>query len=233
MSDLFGQPEQTTAGLRFVRVAVERGIDGAGRDGATLTYRVGDEGVEVGQRVEVPLGRGNKKESGIVVVVGGDELLDGIPPSKVKAVLKVGSARLPERLVELARWMSEYYVCPLGMVLSSMMPAAVKQSIGLVNRVELEMVGAEEAAAILEGKVTPAVAEAWKAVVGLGLGAPIDARQLATRIGARRRGARAPTAAMAPVRDTRAQVLVLIRSPVSPGGRGGRGRRAVDGTVRA
>lgn len=187
MSDLFGQGEQTTGGL-YVRVAVERGIDGQGRDGATLTYRVVNGGVQVGQRVEVPLGRGNKAESGIVVVVGGDELLDGIPPSKVKGVLKVGTALLPERLVELARWMAEYYVCPLGMVLAAMMPAAVKQSIGLVNRVELEAVGAEKAAAILAGKVTPAVSEAWKAVAGLALTAPIDARQLATKIGARTLG---------------------------------------------
>ena len=122
MENLFGQGEPVIEGGQFVRVAVERGFDkqgGTGRDGASLTYRAGPE-VRVGQRVEVPLGRGNKAAAGIVVVVGGEEVLGGIPPSKVKSILKVQSARLPERLVELGRWMAEYYVCPLGMVLSSM-----------------------------------------------------------------------------------------------------------------
>lgn len=189
MNDLFGQAGQTTSGGVYVRVAVERGID-RGRDIAALTYRAaGEAEIHVGQRVEVPLGRGDKVTSGIVVVVGGDELLDGIPPSKVKSVLKIGTARLPERLVDLAVWMSEYYVCPLGMVLASMMPAAVKQSIGLVNRVELEAAGADEAAVILSAaKITPAVAEAWKAVSELGLTAPIGGRELATKIGARTLG---------------------------------------------
>ena len=34
-------------------------------------------------------------------------------------------------LMALARWISSYYVCPLGQVLSSMVPAAVKKSVGV------------------------------------------------------------------------------------------------------
>ena len=38
---------------------------------------------------------------------------------------------MPPALLELARWMSRYYVCPLGTVLESVIPAAVKKRIGL------------------------------------------------------------------------------------------------------
>jgi primosomal protein N' (replication factor Y) len=42
-------------------------------------------------------------------------------------------------MVDLAEWMAGYYVCPLGMVMASMVPAAVKQGVGrrAVERVSL------------------------------------------------------------------------------------------------
>ena len=33
-------------------------------------------------------------------------------------------------LMELARWISDYYVCPLGMVLGAIVPGAVKKGAG-------------------------------------------------------------------------------------------------------
>lgn len=173
-------PESAAAAV-YLRVAVERGIDGAG-DG--LTYRAQDQ-VAIGQRVVVPLGRGDKGASGIVVATGGPELLDGLPASKVKPILRAESARLPEPLVELARWMAGYYVCPLGMVLATMMPAAVKRSVGLALRAVVRPVEQEKAAGILEAtKLTPAARKAWDAVAGLGLVQGIEPKQLAGRIGA-------------------------------------------------
>ncbi|MEM7623942.1 MAG: hypothetical protein AAF235_12160, partial [Planctomycetota bacterium] len=64
--------------LPLVRVAVERSLDegytfGKG-DAEGLTYL--GEGFCLGQRVEVPLGRGNTKAFGVVVAEGGRELLD-------------------------------------------------------------------------------------------------------------------------------------------------------------
>src|SRR5690606_9872384 len=150
-----------------------------------FTYRAGAD-VRVGQRVEVPLGQNNKKASGIVVRVGGEELLDGLKPSRVKRILAASPSRLPPRLVELARWMAEYYVCPLGMVLATMMPAAVKQGIGLKTEVEVEVVPFDDAAKILDGlHLTPALKQAWTAVTGLGLEQPMAPRALAARLGSR------------------------------------------------
>lgn len=114
---------------RFARVVVERGLEAVESARAGLTYALrDDEPVDVGDRVEVPLGRSTT--GGIVVEVGGRNLLGELPLSKVKAVLRRSGAGLPATLLDLARWMSEYYVCPLGMVLATMLPAAVKQAVG-------------------------------------------------------------------------------------------------------
>jgi primosomal protein N' (replication factor Y) len=174
---------------RYVRVAIERGVDftggAGGGTGDGFTYVAGAD-VQVGQQVEVPLGRNNKRAAGIVVVVGGDELLDGLAASKVKRILRASPSRLPASLVELARWMAGYYVCPLGMVLATMMPAAVKRGVGLATRVELEQLTASEAAVVLEReKVSAAVRRAWEAVAALELEGPASARELARLIGSR------------------------------------------------
>src|ERR1043165_6556276 len=134
MSTLFGAIDNADLAPPFgqwtyLRVAVERGLDQGG-SGEGLTYRARVP-IEVGRRVEVPLGRGDKTAAGIVIQAGGDELLDGFPASRVKSILRDTGAGLPPNLVELAQWMSGYYVCPLCMVLSSMLPAAVKKRTGL------------------------------------------------------------------------------------------------------
>jgi primosomal protein N' (replication factor Y) len=112
----------------FAKVAVERGIDAEkGQEG--LTYAA-DQAVRAGDRVVVPLGRGDTPTGGIVIATGGTELLDGFDVSRVKPILEHQGASLTPGLVELARWIAGYYLCPLGMALSTMMPAAVKQGIG-------------------------------------------------------------------------------------------------------
>ncbi|MCC6659650.1 MAG: primosomal protein N' [Phycisphaerales bacterium] len=113
---------------RFVRVAVERAIGAEAGDG--LTYAAGPESPSVGERVEVPLGRGDRRVAGIVVAAGGPELLAGLASSRVKPILRRTGAALPAPIVELARWIADYYIAPLGMVLAAMLPAAVKQGVG-------------------------------------------------------------------------------------------------------
>ena len=98
MAGLFPSVRGGAEPTHFARVAVERGID---RRGAALTYALGDEAVMVGERVEVPLGKGDKRAAGIVVTVGGRELLDGLDPDRVKRILRRTGSRLPEKLVEL------------------------------------------------------------------------------------------------------------------------------------
>lgn len=134
----------------YVIVAVERGIDhprpsptthtSANTPGNTaegLTYAT-TEPCNIGDRVEVPLGRGNTTVAGIVVRTGGPELAQGFPLDRIKPITKRTGAALPEHLVNLARWISQYYVCPFGMALATLMPAAVKQAVGKRTKTILE-----------------------------------------------------------------------------------------------
>ncbi len=168
----------------YARVAIERGLDLMGG----LSYRVPapmrDE-LRVGQRVTVPVGRGDAPTAGYVIEVGGRELLDGYDPRRVKAVSGTSPTVLPASLMELARWMSAYYMCPLGMVLGSVVPAAVKARTGsrtraMVRRTELGADGEELK------KLTPMARQAWERITGLEPGVfPVEARVLADRIGQR------------------------------------------------
>lgn len=112
----------------FAGVALEQGID------RTLDYSVpprfvGD--LKVGQRVKVPLGRKNRPTTGYVVTIS-----DTTGHPKVKPLIGIEDDRVlvPPNLMRLARWMSRYYVTPLGTVLESVIPAAVKKRIGIGYR---------------------------------------------------------------------------------------------------
>jgi primosomal protein N' (replication factor Y) (superfamily II helicase) len=171
---------------RYVRVVVERGIDAApparaatqtpassaspptepaATAGFTYRLRRGDEGVRVGERIHVPLGRGNRPAAGIVVEVGGPELLGDLPAAKAKPITKATGIRLPDPLIELARWMADFYVCPLGMVLGAMLPAAVKKSIGRKKRIEIDFAhDSQSPDAIDTTDLPPTAAHAWAAL---------------------------------------------------------------------
>ncbi len=128
--------------IAYAKVAPERGIDWA-RHGLTYSVPASLRGLEVGQRVIVPLGRGDKPVEGYVVSIS--ERCD-LPPSKLEKIKPIvsrdtTSASLTPDLMELARWMASYYCCPLGMVFSTMLPAAVKHGTGTVQKT---MVGLAE-----------------------------------------------------------------------------------------
>ncbi|MFM9996652.1 MAG: primosomal protein N' [Phycisphaerales bacterium] len=197
MDSLFGE-RGVTIGDRFVRVAVERAVDrpkgGSGRDSDDgLTYALAEhdeapQPIDVGERVEVPLGRGDRRAAGVVVRVGGRELLDGLPVEKVKRVLRRTGVRLPQPLVELARWMADYYVAPLGMVLATMMPAAVKHAIGRVRRTLIEPTP-DAAAQAAELRLPPSARAAWASIAAIPPGDwPIDPKALARRTGSKTLG---------------------------------------------
>ena len=202
---LFVADEENAAALRpgsaYARVAVERGIEGEGAEG--LTYRCDGFVPRVGERVEVPLGKGGKRSSGIVVSVGGAEMLGGMAASKVKSVAARSGAALPEQLVDLARWMAGYYVCPLGMVLATMMPAAVKRGTGRrkVERVARAVIAPEAEAAAVAG-LRPGTRRAWEAVRAVPEDEfPMGPKELALRVGAK---------SVAPVRSLIAAGLLTI-----------------------
>ncbi len=124
---------------RLVQVALERGID---RYPEGLTYAAPEAlgPLSPGDRVIVPLGRGNTPTTGWILAVHDSstdpEKMDSVDPLRVKAVLKKDGTetRLPAQVLSLAEWISDYYACPIGMTLASMLPAAVRKGAGRVTR---------------------------------------------------------------------------------------------------
>ncbi|MBL8762707.1 MAG: primosomal protein N' [Phycisphaerae bacterium] len=189
MSDLFAQlggapaPPAAEHG-DLARVVVERGIERAtarrgGRNTsesplaantgglgaeAGLTYRAPDDGrsVRVGEVVEVPLGRTDEPTIGVVVEVGSPELAGGLTLPRIKRISRRTGVSLTPSVLELARWMSAYYVCPLGMVLGTTIPAAVKRRIGLKKRVVVRFAHARPEEAVLPKRMSPAARHAWE-----------------------------------------------------------------------
>jgi primosomal protein N' (replication factor Y) len=96
---------------------------------AEFTYRVKGAMPVVGGRVIVPFRE--KRLSGIVT-----RLHDEAPDAKIKTrdVLQVLDAApvLDEKLIELGRWIAQYYIAPIGEVLRTMLPlsAEFKQAVG-------------------------------------------------------------------------------------------------------
>ena len=109
----------------FAAVALEDSLD------KLLDYAVPPKilpMLKVGQRVRVPLGRNNRPVYGYVISLG-----DSTIYPKVKSILDIDDERvlLGPPMMQLARWMSRYYCAPLGAVLDTVIPAAVKKKVGL------------------------------------------------------------------------------------------------------
>ncbi|MCC6427738.1 MAG: primosomal protein N' [Phycisphaerales bacterium] len=168
----------------LVRIVVERGIDDPGTaDG--LTYRALDENIHIGDRVVVPLGKAGRPTGGIVVDVETDEAPDNARPAyRIKPVLERSDSRLPAPLLDLARWMAGYYASPLGMVLATMVPAAVKHQTGrrIVRLVGVGSLDEPARQAVLNG-LRPTARRAWDQVAALHASTfPIAAKELASRL---------------------------------------------------
>jgi primosomal protein N' (replication factor Y) len=113
-----------------VRVALDTGAD------SVFDYVLPEfmGAVEPGQRVEVPFGRANKlQQAFVVVLITAPDEIEKCKRFKLKAVQAILDEvpLLDDQLMELAKWISHYYVCPLGQVLSAIVPAAVKKDAGV------------------------------------------------------------------------------------------------------
>jgi primosomal protein N' (replication factor Y) len=129
MAGLFDEPS-----VSFAQVAVERGVDQF-PDG--LTYGVPERILPlcVGQLVTVPLGRRNTPTKAWVLKT--TEQPPSLPNNKEpKQILDKDSEAiaLPSDLVDLAKWMSQYYFAPIGPTLATMLPGPVRHGTGLVTR---------------------------------------------------------------------------------------------------
>ena len=112
-----------------IRVAFDSGVDSV--FDYLLPEKLGP--IETGQRIQVPFGRANKLQTAFCVEILKDE--DQIKKSRsfrLKTVKKILDPQplLDDQLMQLARWISEYYYCPLGQTLVAMVPAAVKTGAG-------------------------------------------------------------------------------------------------------
>ena len=125
------QPEQPSCN-HIIRVAFDSGVD------AEFDYFVPDDiwPIEIGQRIEVPFGRKDKPQVGFCVKAD-VPVEESFVSRGRRRRLKIVSAVIDKEplidanLMELARWISVYYVCPLGQVLAAMIPSAVKKGIGI------------------------------------------------------------------------------------------------------
>ena len=93
-------------------------------------YRVPEEladQVEVGRRLRVPLGKGNRPQTAYCVGVR-----TAVPGRALKAVSAVLDPRslLTPPMLRLTRWIAEHYLCPWGQVLEAVVPAGVRGQAG-------------------------------------------------------------------------------------------------------
>ena len=125
---------------KIAKVAFPSGYD------AVLDYLVPNHlagQIESGMRVLVPLGKGNRTQIGYCI----DIQPWGIAQSNVK--LKPIESLLDERrllddkMIELTRWIAQYYLCPIGQVLEAILPAGVRSHAG--TRLTTVLYAAEDA----------------------------------------------------------------------------------------
>jgi len=112
-----------------------------------LTYRVEAEFVGClapGLRVLVPLGR--RKVTGYVIHPPGESPPPGVEPSSIKSVLEIidDEPLLTPELLELTRWVAEYYCCGWGEALKFALPSHREKK--TVERYRLSEAGRLEAA---------------------------------------------------------------------------------------
>ena len=123
----------------YAHIAVERAVDRY-PDGLTYGIPSSLKDLTVGERVIVPLGKGNTGTVGYVVDRSEHPGSAG-ESHEIKLIKKrdESGARLPADLISLARWISTYYCAPIGMTLASTLPAAVKKNTGAVTRVMIDL----------------------------------------------------------------------------------------------
>ena len=93
--------------------------------------------VEVGRRLRVPFGRGDRQQTGYCVEVGPK-------PSTGRRLKSIGSvldrrALLAPAMLRLTQWMAEYYLASLGQVFDAVLPAGVRDQAGTRDAIFLTL----------------------------------------------------------------------------------------------
>src|SRR5947209_18644656 len=105
---------------RYARVIVDRSIH---RELDYLVPETFADRVRIGSRVRVPFRE--KSALGTVIALLAESSAEGIRP--IEALLGDRPA-LSEKLVELGRWMSAYYCCPIETVMRSLLPQVIRRA---------------------------------------------------------------------------------------------------------
>jgi len=164
----------------IIRVAIESAAD------SEFDYLVPEElwPIVVGQRVEVPFGKKNKIEAAFCVVADvprEKSFAGGKDGGKLKSIVRriEEEPLLGPQLMELAFWISDYYVCPLGQVLAAMVPGAVKRGAGVKKRRCIYLAdGWEEKLAGLKGAKQKRIVEVLRERQAVTAEAAVDAQEL-------------------------------------------------------
>ena len=85
-------------------------------------------GLKAGQRVQVPLGKGNRPVIGYCIAIG--TKAPGRHPLKPLARVVDPEPLLSPAMLRLGEWMADYYLCTLGQVLQAIVPAGVRGQAG-------------------------------------------------------------------------------------------------------
>ena len=101
-------------------------VDGA--SGLEFDYSIPDKirnKVVVGSRIRVPL-RNRPSTGTVVAFISSDEL--GVAVSKIKPIIDLISEKpiLTSGLIDLGRWISDYYLAPMESVMRSLIPESVR-----------------------------------------------------------------------------------------------------------
>ncbi len=140
--------------------------------------------IQVGQRVDAPFGKKNKIETGFCVLADvprEKSFAGGKDGGKLKSIARKADEEplLGPQLMELAFWISEYYVCPLGQVLAAMIPGAVKRAAGIKTRRCVYLgVAWEEMIGTLKGAKQKRIVEILRERQALVPDAAVDADEL-------------------------------------------------------
>lgn len=89
--------------------------------------------VAVGMRVRVPLGRGSRKMQGYCIAIhNSHNRTTGFDRNRLRDIASAvdESPIINTHLLELAQWISDRYLCPLGTVIETIVPAGVRSGAG-------------------------------------------------------------------------------------------------------
>lgn len=89
--------------------------------------------IRIGQRLEVPLGRGNSPTTAYCVEINPP---CDLPESRIKNILGIIDEEplVDQPMMALTKWLADYYVCSWGQTLEAVIPAGVRKQSGTAIR---------------------------------------------------------------------------------------------------